>query len=88
MYPGHQDKRWTMFFGGFPRLPYELEPEDDADERDEHDDDRARHDALLVHPTATCQRLAGAVGKGGGGAYLRIIFLSVPDARSMDVSAR
>lgn len=32
------------------RLPDELEPKDNADERNENDNDRASHDTLLVHP--------------------------------------
>ncbi len=75
------------------RLPPELRPEDDEDEKNEHGDDRARHEPLLVHPAPAVRTICATHEHARAraphkGTYRRIIFFSVPDARSIDVSAR
>lgn len=71
------------------RSSNEFEPQDDTDEKNENGNDGTGDNTLLVHPEviAICQdyvlRYQISVG-----TYLRIIFLRVPDARSIEVSAR
>ena len=69
-----------------------IEPKNDEDEDDKHENDCACDDALLVHSAgrirSTCKTIVVRERKEAGGTHRRIIFLSVPEARSMDVSAR
>ena len=70
-------------------------PYDDAYEQDENEDDDGGHDALLVHPASRryvldkpdCASTKNTATSQLKPTHLRIIFLSVPDALSIDVSA-
>lgn len=85
--PGHSTRAQTSFDSDLSA--HKLEVEYQHDEKNEKDTDGAEDEALLVHPSRYGGHVNDKKEKNPDKeeTYCPIIFLSVPDARSMFVSA-